>query len=78
MEKLTEIASEYGLSVLELAMKWCLSREKVPSVISGVSKLAQIEQNIASLEGAELHDDVLQACDAVWHSLAGTRFGYNR
>jgi len=25
-----------------------------------------------------LHDDVMQACDAVWHSLAGTSFGYNR
>lgn len=78
VEKLTEIASEYDLSILELAMKWCLSRKKVTSVISGVSKLSQIEQNIASLEGAVLHDDVLQACDAVWHSLAGTRFGYNR
>ncbi|MDR1069492.1 MAG: aldo/keto reductase [Gracilibacteraceae bacterium] len=32
----------------------------------------------ASLEGPELGAEVLEACDAVWRSLAGTRFGYNR
>ncbi|WP_313154194.1 aldo/keto reductase [Lacrimispora sp.] len=78
VDKLTEIASEHGMSLLELSMKWCAGRAKVTSVISGVSTLSQIEQNIASLEGPVLNDDVLQACDAVWHTLAGTYFGYNR
>ena len=78
VEKLMEIASQHGISVLELAMKWCVGRPGVTSVISGVSKLEQIKQNIASLEGDALGADILELCDEVWHSLAGTRFGYNR
>lgn len=78
VEKLTEIAAQHGMSILQLAMKWCAGRTGVTSVISGVSKLSQIEQNIASLEGAALSAEVLEACDALWRSLAGTRFAYNR
>ncbi len=78
VEKLTAIAEKHEMSILQLAMKWCVSRPGVTSIISGVSKLSQIEQNIASLEGEPLNDDVLAACDEVWHSLSGTSFGYNR
>ncbi|MDR1440513.1 MAG: aldo/keto reductase [Clostridiales bacterium] len=77
-QKLSEIASGQGLSVLQLAMKWCATRPGVTSIISGVSRLSQIEQNIASIECGELGAEALEACDAVWRSLAGTRFGYNR
>jgi len=78
VEKLTAIAQGHGISILQLAIKWCVSRPGVTSIISGVSRLSQIEQNIASLEGALLTEDVLVACDDVWYSLAGTRFAYNR
>jgi aryl-alcohol dehydrogenase-like predicted oxidoreductase len=78
VEKLTAIAEKNGMSILQLAMKWCVSQPGVTSIISGVSKLSQIEQNIASLEGESLNDDVLAACNEVWRSLSGTRFGYNR
>lgn len=77
-EKLAEVASGQGLSILQLAMKWCATRPGVTSVISGVSRLSQIEQNIAAIECAELGGEALAACDAVWRSLSGTRFGYNR
>lgn len=78
VEKLALIAQEAGLSLLELSMKWCLSRPGVVSVISGVSKLAQLEQNIASVQGEPLSESTLKACDGVWQALAGTRFAYNR
>jgi len=78
VEKLSKLASENGMSLLELSMKWCASRETVTSIISGVSRLEQIGQNIASLEGKGLDEGILSACDEVWHSLAGTRFAYNR
>jgi aryl-alcohol dehydrogenase-like predicted oxidoreductase len=78
VEKLTAIAEEHGISILELAMKWCVRRPAVTSIISGVSRLSQLEQNVASIEGAALGEDVLAACDEVWKSPAGTRFGYNR
>jgi aryl-alcohol dehydrogenase-like predicted oxidoreductase len=78
VEKLTEIASANGMSILELSMKWCAAQPVVTSIISGVSRLEQIKQNIASLEGELPGKEVLSACDEVWHNLAGTRFAYNR
>jgi aryl-alcohol dehydrogenase-like predicted oxidoreductase len=78
VEKLMKLAEEHGLSILELAMKWCDSRSAVTSIISGVSRLEQIKQNITVLEGAPLSAEILAACDDVWHGLSGTRFAYNR
>ena len=78
VEKLAAIAAEGGMSILELAMKWCGSRKWVTSIITGVSRLAQLEQNIASVEGNPLDEGILEKCEQVWRSLAGTRFGYNR
>lgn len=78
VEKLTAIAEAHGISILQLAMKWCAQRPGVTSVITGVSKLPQLQQNLTTLDGAPLETDVLAACDEVWHSLAGTRFAYNR
>jgi aryl-alcohol dehydrogenase-like predicted oxidoreductase len=78
VEKLKEIAQAANISILELAMKWIATRPSVSTIISGVSKLAQLEQNILVLEGEALSKEALDACDVVWTSLAGTRFGYNR
>jgi aryl-alcohol dehydrogenase-like predicted oxidoreductase len=78
VEKLTAIAKDEGLSILELSLHWCLGRPGVVSVISGVSKLEQIKQNIAVLDGPAPGKKALEACDEVWKSLAGTRFAYNR
>lgn len=78
VDRLADIAQKAGISLVELSMKWCLSRPGVVSVISGVSRLSQLEQNIAAAEGDPLGQDTLEACDGVWLSLAGTRFQYNR
>jgi aryl-alcohol dehydrogenase-like predicted oxidoreductase len=78
VEKITAIAKDEGMSILELALRWCLGRPGVVSIISGVSKLEQIKQNIAVLDGPAPGKKVLEACDEVWKSLAGTRFAYNR
>ncbi|MGG1554050.1 aldo/keto reductase [Paenibacillus ferrarius] len=76
--KLTKIAEECGQSLLQLAMKWCASRSSVTSIITGVSRLSQIQQNISSMEGKSLDSGTLLKCDDVWSSLIGARFGYNR
>ncbi len=78
VEKLKAIAEEAGISLLELAIKWCAQQPHVTSVISGVSRMSQIEQNMAALEIAPLGAETLKKCDEVWYSLAGTRFKYNR
>ena len=78
VEKLTQIAHAGGMTILQLALKWCAAQDRVTSIISGVSKRSHIEQNIAALEGDPLSPDILRECDAVWKALAGTRFAYNR
>ena len=78
VEKLQVIAEAQNLSLLQLAMKWCAAQPQVTSTITGVSRLEQLKQNIASAEGEPLSVDILTQCDEIWLSLAGTRFAYNR
>ena len=78
VEKLQAIAEAQNLSLLQLAMKWCAAQPQVTSTITGVSRLEQLKQNIASAEGEPLSVDILTQCDEIWLSLAGTRFAYNR
>ncbi len=78
VEALTSIASDQGLSILQLAMRWCAQQPLVTTVITGVSRLSQLQANVTSLEGDPLSQDTLSQCDAVWDNLTGNRFGYNR
>jgi aryl-alcohol dehydrogenase-like predicted oxidoreductase len=78
IEKLREIAAREGISILEFALRWCLGRPGVTSVISGVSKLEQIKQNLEFAGLAGLSVQALEGADQVWRSLAGTRFAYHR
>lgn len=78
VEKLKGIAAQAGISLLELSYRWVAQHPQVTTIISGVSRLEQLEQNLKLLDGPALSEDTLSACDDVWHGLAGTRFKYNR
>jgi aryl-alcohol dehydrogenase-like predicted oxidoreductase len=77
-EKFEAIAGGHGLSLLELALRWCINRPSVNTLVGGVSKLEQIKQNVAALENTALAPEVVAACDEVWHAMTGKRFAYNR
>ena len=77
IEALTEIASQAGISLLELAVRFCFSRPYIDSVLMGFSKTAQLQQNLALLEKGPLPQDLLEACDLVWKKRSGgTVFPY--
>jgi aryl-alcohol dehydrogenase-like predicted oxidoreductase len=78
VEKFEAVAKEQGISLLGLALRWCVNRLSVNSLISGVSRLEQIRENIAAMEKSALAPEAIAACDEVWTSLAGRRFAYNR
>lgn len=59
------VAREAGIPVTALALRWCLSRPSVTSVLIGVSSLAQLRENLDACESGPLPQDVLDACDAV-------------
>jgi len=60
VQQMKEMAGDLGLTCAQLAMAWCLKHPAVTSVISGVTKVSQLEDNIGAAE-AELPDDVYQA-----------------
>ena len=79
VKTLAGIAKKQGMSLLGLSMKWALAQRGVHTVITGVSKLHQLEQNLEAVQGEALNPETLAACDAVWAGLSiGSRFSYIR
>jgi aryl-alcohol dehydrogenase-like predicted oxidoreductase len=64
IEALTELASERGHTVGELAQAWLASQPVVCSVIAGATRPEQVRENVAAVEWRLSLDD-LRAVDAV-------------
>ena len=50
VKRFLPIAAEMGTTPSRLAIAWCLLNEKVSTVILGASSVAQLQENLASLE----------------------------
>jgi len=50
LQKLQKIADELGAKLSQLALAWCLLNPHVSSVILGVSRLEQLQENLKALE----------------------------
>lgn len=58
--KLGEVASDLGCTTAQLAIAWCTKNPRVSSVITGASRIAQVSENMKSLEvAAKLTPDVM-------------------
>lgn len=64
IELLREIGSRQGATVAQLAIAWLLHKPAVTSVILGVSKLAQLEENLGA-KADLLTDENVAALDAI-------------
>ncbi|HUZ20473.1 MAG TPA: aldo/keto reductase [Acidimicrobiales bacterium] len=63
--RLKVIADELGCSLAQLAIAWCAANPVVSTVITGASRVEQVEENLAALEVlARLDADVLARIDA--------------
>ena len=68
---LEPIAAELGGSTAQLAIAWCAANPRVSSVITGASKLAQLQSNLGALDLLpKLTPEVLERIDAVTKALA--------
>lgn len=76
--KLSRVAEQAGLSLIELAYRWVLGQEMTDGMLLGASSLAQLQSNLAALDGGPLSRDVLDACNEVWAELRGVAPDYNR
>ena len=62
VERLEKVATEAGLSIVELALSWLASRPVVSSVIAGATRPEQVEANAKSTRD-DLGSDLMQAVD---------------
>jgi len=66
VEELKPIAKELNCSLAQLALAWCLCNENVSTVITGASRVEQVEENFRALEVLpKLKGDVLQRIETV-------------
>jgi voltage-dependent potassium channel beta subunit len=64
--QLEPIATELGGSLAQLAIAWCSMNPRVSSVITGASKLSQLQANLGALALAEkLTPEVMQRIEAI-------------
>ncbi len=77
VRQLEDIAQKLSVSIIELSVRWCYSKDFVDSVIFGASKLSQFEENL-QIPLTPLDSETLSACDEIWAELRGRHFKYNR
>ncbi len=66
VRELTPIADELGVSMAQLAIAWCLKNPNVSTVITGASRVSQVEENMKAMAIVEqLDDDVMAQIEAV-------------
>jgi aryl-alcohol dehydrogenase-like predicted oxidoreductase len=66
VRQLTEIAKELDSTTAQLAIAWILRRKEVTSVITGATRIEQLDENLGAPEVAEkLTNDVLEKIDKV-------------
>jgi aryl-alcohol dehydrogenase-like predicted oxidoreductase len=65
VRNLAAIAEELGCSLAQLAIAWCAHNPRVSTVITGASRVEQVEENMGALTVlGNLTDDLVARIDA--------------
>ena len=71
VDRLEVVARELDCTLAQLALAWCLKNPRVSSVITGASRVGQVEENMKALDVApKLTADVMQRIDSVTRAVA--------
>ncbi|KAI3428542.1 hypothetical protein D9Q98_007364 [Chlorella vulgaris] len=66
VDQLKPVADELGCSLAQLALAWCAKNPNVSSVITGSTKVSQVEDNMGALKVIpKLTDEVLKKIDSI-------------
>jgi len=66
VRRLAAVAADLGCSMAQLALAWCLANPRVSTVITGASRLEQVQENMAAMEVAErLTPEVLERIEKI-------------
>ena len=70
VRKLTNLAQELEITTAQLAIAWILRRKEVSSVITGATRLEQLDENLYASEAAEkLDEDILDRIEQIVENL---------
>ena len=78
IEELHSIASDAGMSLIELSFRWLLSRPLTTCLLLGASRMEQLEENLQAVQGPAPDAQTMERCDQVWARLRGAAPLYNR
>ncbi|HST02478.1 MAG TPA: aldo/keto reductase, partial [Usitatibacter sp.] len=71
VEKLAQVARELGCSVAQLAIAWCARNPNVSTVITGASRVSQVEENLKAADViAKLTAPVMERIETITAPLA--------
>lgn len=73
---LYEIVEEYGLSLPELTVRFLLADEDVSSIVTGLSSIDELEENVACAGAGPLPDEVQSRVESLGRLLPGI-YRYN-
>ncbi len=66
IEKMMKIADDIGCSMAQMALAWCLTNPNVSTVITGASKVKQVDENMKALDYVDsLTPDVLEKLEEI-------------
>ena len=69
--KLEAVAKEVGCTLAQLAIAWCARNPRVSTVITGASRVSQVEENLKAADFIDkLTPEVMARIDAVTAGLA--------
>jgi aryl-alcohol dehydrogenase-like predicted oxidoreductase len=64
--QLAQVADDLGVTMAQMSLAWVLKNPHVSTVITGASKLSQLEENLKATEIKEqLTDDVMERIDEI-------------
>lgn len=78
VHRLETIASSAGMPLLEMALRWTVSRPVTNSVLLGASRLEQLHANLEAIRKGPLEPDLMKDIDAIGADLRGPMPAYNR
>lgn len=65
IKKLNDLASKRGQSLAQMAVAWLLKDTRVTSVLVGVSRVSQLEDNLEAIKNIQFNRDELQQIDEI-------------
>ena len=65
VQQLNELAQHRGQTLAQMAIAWLLRKERVASVLVGVSKVEQLKDNIKALEQLSFSEEELDTIEAI-------------